>query len=378
MNKLILRDNVRGNSAKATLFALFLVLTIAVAMVALPIVLPVANAHTPPMTLPTFAYLAIAPNPVGVGQTIFLVMWVSPNPPTALGNAGDRWRDFKIEITKPNGDTQILGPYHSDPTGSTFTLFTPDQVGTYKFVFKYPGQVMSLTGPNGLTADLAGLVSRGTDVYINDTFLPSSDTKFLTVQQQPIERIADYPMPASYWTRPIEGQNSLWWTVTSNWLGGAQLGTLNLWQKDGVGPNSAHILWTRSLETGGVVGGTYSIPGVGFYSGGSYEGRFQNSIILYGKLYYQEPLGHSGGGGGFTCVDLQTGKVLWHSDNLNVYPNLASTSKSAAAPTIAAPTFAQLYDYESPNQHGVVGGILWQTSTVGGCDHLAGLRCFYR
>ena len=230
MNKLILRDNGRRNRAKATLFALFLVLTIAVAMVALPIVFPIANAHTPPMTLPTFAYLAVAPNPVGVGQTIFLVIWVSPNPPTALGNAGDRWRDFKIEITKPNGDTQTLGPYYSDPTGSTFTLFTPDQVGTYKFVFKYPGQVMSLTGPNGLTADLAGLVSRGTDVYINDTFLPSSDTKFLTVQQQPIERIADYPMPASYWTRPIEGQNSLWWTVASNWLGGAQLGTLNLWQ----------------------------------------------------------------------------------------------------------------------------------------------------
>ena len=144
----------------------------------------------------------------------------------------------------------------------------------------------------------------------------------------------------------------------------------------GLGPNSAHILWTRQLETGGVAGGTYAIPGVGFYSGGSYEGRFQNSIILYGKLYYQEPLGHSGGGGGFTCVDLQTGEIVWHSDNLNVYPNLASTSKSAAAPTIAAPTFAQLYDYESPNQHGVVGGILWQTSTASGVTTWQGFDAF--
>ncbi len=97
---------------------------------------------------------------------------------------------------------------------------------------------------------------------------------------------------------------------------------------------------------------------------------------LYGKLYYQEPLGHSGGGGGFTCVDLQTGEIVWHSDNLNVYPNLASTSKSAAAPTIAAPTFAQLYDYESPNQHGVVGGILWQTSTASGVTTWQGFDAF--
>jgi hypothetical protein len=73
---------------------------------ALFVAIPAAEAHTPPWTLPTFAYLAVTPNPVGVGQTIFLVMWVSPNPPTAMGNAGDRWRSFTIEVTKPNGNTQ--------------------------------------------------------------------------------------------------------------------------------------------------------------------------------------------------------------------------------------------------------------------------------
>jgi len=374
MSEKIVINNSKNRGNK-TISAIALILVLA--MPAFIASFQTTNAHTPPWTVPTFAYLAISPNPVGVGETAILVMWVSPNPPTALGNAGDRWRDLTVDVTKPDGTTQKLGPFTSDPTGSTYTLYTPNQIGTYKFVFKYPGQVMSITGPNGLTANPADLVSRGTDVYVNDTFTASSATTSLTVQQAPIPKISNYPFTTSYWTRPIEGQNSNWASLASNWLGGSHiLATANIWQPDGIAPNSAHILWKRPIEFGGITGGISDIPGVGFYSGGSYEGRFQNAIIMYGRLYYPEPLGHSGGGGGYTCVDLQTGEVIWHNDNLNVYTNVASTSKSAAAPTIPAPTFAQLYDYESPNQHGVVGGILWQTSTASGVTTWQGFDAF--
>jgi outer membrane protein assembly factor BamB len=355
------------------------VLILLLALPAFAASLPTINAHTPPWTLPTFAYLAISPNPVGVGETAILVMWVSPNPPTALGNAGDRWRDMTVDVTKPDGTTQKLGPFTSDPTGSTYTLYTPDQLGTYTFLFKYPGQVMSLTGPNGLKANAADLVSRGTDVYVNDTFTASSAITSMTVQQAPIPKIPDTPMPTSYWTRPIEGGNSAWASLAANWLGGAQiLSTANIWQPDGLGPNSAHILWTKPMEFGGITGTISDIPGVGFYSGGSYEGRFQNAIIMYGRLYYADPLGHSSTGGGYTCVDLQTGEVIWHRDDLNVYsnPNPTALLKDVVAPSIPAPTFGQLYDYESPNQHGVVGGILWQTSTVSGVTTWQGFDAF--
>lgn len=174
--------------------------------------------------------------------------------------------------------------------------------------------------------------------------------------------------------------------MASNWLRGAQTGGYNLWQT-GSGPSSPHILWTRPIEFGGVVGGYWpqgygitasAIPGAGFYSGGSYEGRFTNSLILNGMLFYNEPLGHSNSGGGYTALDLQTGQVIWHRDDINVYTGVNPTNiiNNTAAPIIAGPSFGQLYAYESPNQHGAVGGILWQASTVSGVTTWQGFDAF--
>ena len=53
-----------------------------------------------------------------------------------------------------------------------------------------------------------------------------------------------------------------------------------------------------------------------------------------------------------------------------------ATSNSSAAPSIAAPTFAQIYEYESPNQHGGVGGILWQSSSAGGVTTWQGFDAY--
>jgi hypothetical protein len=355
------------------ILALFLIIAFAVSMIAIP----TSSAHDPPQTYPTFAYVAVTPNPVGVGQSIYLIMWVSPNPPTALGVAGDRWRDFTVDVTKPNGDVVTLGTWDSDPTGSTFAVYTPDQIGTYKFDFKYPGQVMSQTGPTGLTADLDALKSRGTDIYIGDNFLASSATETLTVQQNPIEKIPDYPLPTTFWTRPIEGQNSGWESIASNWLGGAQIGARgNLWQA-GSAPNSPHVMWTMPIETGGIVGGTtgvsnYAIPDVAFYSGGAYEGRLSQPLIIDGRLYFQMPMNHAGGsrssGAGYICLDLRTGEQLWLNEELGV-PYIGVFSGSDR-PTIKG----QLFDYESQNQHGVVGGTIWdvQGSTWNAFDAWTG------
>jgi hypothetical protein len=129
---------------------------------------------------------------------------------------------------------------------------------------------------------------------------------------------------------------------------------MSLWQQSGTGPDSPHIVWTAPLEDGGVVGGINTgIDGATFYSGGSYEGRFQNALIVNGRLYYKAPLSDqvsttATGGGAYTCRDLRTGKILWTNDAIN-------------------PTFGELYCYESPNQHGVIpNGYLWQVVTPAG------------
>jgi hypothetical protein len=117
-------------------------------------------------------------------------------------------------------------------------------------------------------------------------------------------------------------------------------------QPDGIAPGSPHIMWTKPIQDGGVVGGNQTIqPGVTYYPGLSYETKFNYPIIMNGRLYYGLPRSDAGSGGGYVAVDLRTGKTLWWQ-NYTVNPS-----------------FAQLFYYDSMNQHGVIpDGYLWATS----------------
>jgi hypothetical protein len=315
----------------ASVIAMFLVFAFAVSL----ITLPAANAHTPPWTFTTYAYIVAAPNPIGVGQQMEIVMLIDVAFPGAALTNNIRPVDYTLRITKPDGTTETNTYSVYDPGSSRFVLYTPDQVGTYTINFTYPGQTYTWSG-----------------AYQNDTYLPSSAGTTLTVQQQPIPKLPFTPLPAEYWTRPIEAVNTLWDSVSSNWLGGAA--TSDIWQKSGSAPRSAHIMWTKPVELGGLAGGIVTQAGDGandtaatFYSGFSYETRFGSPMIIGGVLYYNAPLNHAGSGGGYFAVDLRTGEETWHRDDLNSI-------------TTAGPSKGQLYEHDSPNQHGVVAGILWQ------------------
>ncbi len=343
--------NLGSNQAKKktcsmTMLLLMLSITIPITFIS------TAEAHTPPWNIPTYAYLAISPNPIGVGEQVLVVFWISQPPATATGTSGGRWQNMQIAVAKPDGTRQTLGPFISDPVGGAYTLYTPDQVGTYSFTFQFPEQKLSLYNPeNGLPGS--------NSAYVNDTYLASSATATLTVQKDSIPPPIMYPLPTEYWARPIEGQNVLWSTLGSHWLGGAQLGGyIDLWQKDGIAPNSPHIMWRKSIELGGIVGGTTGVDNTGFYSGGAYEGRMVNAMVIAGNLYFQLPLNHADGqrasGAGYICINLRTGQTNWINEQLGV-PYIG-TFDSNARPTIKG----QLYDYESMNQHGVVAGTIWE------------------
>lgn len=333
--------------AIATGVSLILILAVEISLIALPTVTAQSSGE-----MMSYAYIFAVPNPVGVGQRVYISLLVdTPLPDTAVTN-DIRRIGYTLTITKPDGKTEKFEwPIVQDTTGVAFLAYIPDQVGAYTLKFDYAGQVYTW---NATATQRA---------WYGVKFLPATRTITLQVQEEKIpEPMESYPLPTEYWTRPIEGQNTIWWTISSHWLRGAHFGSFqmsagyNLWQKDGTGPNSPHIMWTKPIEFGGVVGGTTEITGETHYSGGSYEGRFVNTIIMHGRLYYQQPLGHSGNGGGYVCVDLRTGEEIWRRDDLNAWVN---------GSLIPAPSFGQLYSFETENQHGVGGGILWQTSTVG-------------
>jgi hypothetical protein len=263
------------------LIAFLLISSMAITLVSAPL----AKAQTSGQ-MQSFAYLIVEPNPVGVGQATYIAMMVDVPLPSSSEANDIRRHDYTLTITAPDGTvTTKSWARIADTTGVQSTSFTPDQVGTYSFTFDYPAQNYTWTTAQG-----------GSAAYANVTFLGTSATATLTVQQEPVVGTPDSPLPTEYWTRPIFGEDYNWYTLGSHWLGGNYLGTFqqsgySVWQTGGTGPESSHIVWTTPLEDGGVVGGINTgITGATYYSGGSYEGRFQNALIVGGRLYYKAPL----------------------------------------------------------------------------------------
>ena len=139
--------------------ALFLTFAIAFSLVALP----VANAHDPPQDIPTFAYINVAPNPVGVGQQVTVVFWLNTLfDGTAIAN-DYRFHNYELKITAPDDTTETRTfDYIADSTSSQYILYAPTQAGTYTFDFTFPGQ------------DINTYSHDPTSAYVNDTYLPSS------------------------------------------------------------------------------------------------------------------------------------------------------------------------------------------------------------
>lgn len=308
---------------RKSIVAIILVLTMTVATFAINT--PSAQAAE----IPTWVFLTVQPDPIGVGQTANVVYWMDKAPPTASGPRGDRWQGWKLEITSPDGkvETQNLGI--SDAAGSGIIKYTPTQIGNYTFKVTFPGQN----------------ITQGTTT---NWYKPStSATVPLTVQEQQIEVWPYNPIPTDYWSRPINGENHGWYQVGSYWLGGGSAGPhgprcydLNgNFNPYGTAPNSAHVMWTKELAFGGIAGGEFGDNT--YFAGETYDRKFQPPIIMQGKLYYNQRLG-TAAWQGLYCVDLQTGEEIWFKNATTV-------------------TFGQLLNWQTPNVHGIIPH-LWYVS----------------
>ena len=272
--------------------------------------------------IPTWTFLTVEPNPIGVGQGADVVYWMDKPPPTASGPRGDRWQNWKLEITSPDGKTETRNLGISDAAGSGYLAYAPTQIGKYYFKLTFPGQN----------------ITQGTTT---NWYKPSESAKAeLVVQEEPIPTYPYNPLPTEYWTRPINGENHGWFTIGSNWLGGGSAGPHGPRSYDvngnfnpyGVAPNSPHVMWTKEIAFGGIVGGETGDNT--YFAGETYDRKFQPPIIMDGRLYYNQRLGTSAWDGLY-CVDLQTGEEIWFKNATTV-------------------TFGQLLNWQTPNVHGII------------------------
>jgi len=296
--------------------------------------------------IPIYAYINASPSPAGVGQGVEIIMWVNE---VYGGNAAIpndyRFHNYQLVITAPDGtNTTETFATVSDSTSAQDYFYTPTTTGTYILTFTCPAQ--NITAANDGTGSLVG-----------DAYLSATATTSLTVQSTPIAALPATPLPTAYWTRPIYGENTAWYTLGSNWLGDGSPGYIAL----GLGPNlggngeefgpttnvgslTSHVMWTLPLAPGGVVGQTATtIPANTYAEGSAYDQKYINPIIVDGMLVFTEPISQTEPQGGPTvCVNLQTGETIW-------------TSTTTGTPTKPVPqiSFAYVYDAEDANQHGI-------------------------
>ncbi len=318
----------KTRSTQTTLTAIFL--TICIVVSTLAAIVPSVNAQTL-QNYPTFVFVGASPDPVGLGQTVTIVTWTAEMPPdvgeTAGTVAGGRaaWEGITVTLTKPDGSNQTLALPRTDPVGGTYYVLTPDQLGTYTVQAHFPAQWKNTTTYNRLYASATSAVDQ------------------FTVTETQLQIIPGVPLPNEYWTRPINAYNREWYVLGGNWLGD---GRGNLYT---TGPETAHIVWTKPLQNGGITGGEFE--DISYYEGTSYEQRFSHPVIINGILFYTQPLSHRDyhsrdyntmSGQEVVAVDLRTGKEIWRIDNAGIQMGM-------------------LYEYYSPNQHGL-HGYLWRES----------------
>ncbi len=276
-----------------TVFSLILVLLMTMAIAT---ILPAVQA----VDYPSYLEINVAPNPIGIGQTAYINVFMTKPPSTSfMGTAGDRYQNITLVITSPDGTKQTLGPYSSDAVGGAWVPpFVPTQVGSYTFKAHYAGQTLS-----------NGIVYQPSD----------SVTVTLVVQQTQIQSYQTPPLPTEYWSRPIYATNYNWAQLGSNWYGlgipaftdtGGYDATGNF-QPFGTAPNTGHIVWTMPTAPGGQPG----LPTPGDqehqYESTSILFRAWEPVILNGILYYVQYPSFPNVRPCWVAVDIRTGETVW-------------------------------------------------------------------
>jgi hypothetical protein len=311
---------------KRTLIAL-----IFIASIVTPIMIESVNAQT--VTYHTsYIYVTVDPAKLGVGQQLLIVAFTK-DMPADIGEASGAvpspdhragWDGITFNITKPDGSSTIIPLSRTDSVGSTYLSYIPDQVGAYSIIAYFPATWKNQTVTTPYSYQF----------YSAAYSIPIT----INVQTESVAERQQYPAPVDYWTRPVSAMLHNYYAVEGNWLSGAA-NQYPLGGSGGVtaqfsysnGPGSAHILWTKPYYMGGIMDdrtGSYAIEQF------HYQGMtWSPSVILDGKLYYT-PRYTAHGAQGCQIVDLYTGATM--------YLNYSDT----------VPSFGQILNYESPNQHG--------------------------
>ncbi|HTY73990.1 MAG TPA: hypothetical protein VMD05_00300, partial [Candidatus Nanoarchaeia archaeon] len=193
--------------------------------------MPILNAQTSSV-YPSYCFIAVNPNPIGIGQTALVDFWMADVTAGSIGATGNFYSSVTVQIVQPDGTNVTKGPYTLNSLATGFFQFTPTTTGNYVFQMFYPGQTFQTgAGPLAYSSAISAPVT-------------------LVVQQTQIPSYPQTPTPTTYWLRPINAMNYAWSSVSGNWLmAGWNESSSNRafddgssYVGEGISPDSAHIL----------------------------------------------------------------------------------------------------------------------------------------
>jgi len=248
--------------------------------------------------IPTFLYLVVGPNPIGVGQTVTANAFFGSNIIDTEIPSAAHPQNYNVTVTTPSGSTTSL-TLAADKTGGGYATYVPTTVGTYKFQAHYGGQAFARPGWIGFIQDPA-----------------DSPVETLIVQQAPItERAYPFtPLPTSWWQTPVSAENTQnWWQIMGPQLFPGTYNSTTLCNPYTEPVLSGHVLWTKPWIAGGVAGGPAAGPGEqngAYWTVRQYEQPY-NPIIISGRMWAQQQPQSGSSNNGILCVDLYTGETIY-------------------------------------------------------------------
>jgi hypothetical protein len=281
---------------------------------------------TPDTTVDTTAYLSFRPNPVGLGQTFLVNVWLTP-----ATHVSRYLSDYVVIITKPDGTVEnvTMDSYKADTTA--YFEYEADQVGTWTLQFVFNGGYF----PAGNYTVEEGAYLGASIVYFNEScyYEPSqTEQQTLVVQDDAVSSWVDStPTPTDYWTRPVSPEHREWASILGNYPANGIVGDSDsdTWATDTntymsnynyipyvQAPSTSHIVWKRQGSIAGLVGG--SLGQMSIYSGGG------NPTIVYAGRCYQSVTEVYNGvtQSVWQCYDLQTGEIYWEKTGITQVPTM--------------------------------------------------------
>jgi len=265
----------------------------------------------------TRCFFAIRPNPIGIGQSMLVTMWINPAYASNHRFGPDA---FKVTITKPDGKTDVFTLDSEPATAAIWFEYCPDVVGQWKIKVDFLGTYF----PAGQYYNGYIVTNSSGTLYGSAYYRPSSaPEETFTVQEDMVWSWPPASLPTDYWTRPVSLNNREWWPILGNYPSTGYVGGGAKWDElypdtnplDSygrynfipwvTGPNSAHILWKRQGAIAGITGGMAGQYGT--------TGSAGNPSVVYAGRCYQTMTVPINGvpTSCAVCYDLRTGEQYY-------------------------------------------------------------------